>query len=45
MGEIYPTEKFVSVTTKAGKNAVEIYYRLDVPVRQDIYNFFLSDLG
>ena len=45
LGEIYPTEKFVSVTTKAGKNAVEIYYRLDVPVRQDIYNFFLSDLG
>ena len=44
LGEIYPTGKFVPVTTKAGKNAVEIYYRLDVPVRQDIYNFFLSDL-
>ena len=45
LGEIYPTGEFVPVTTKAGKNAVEIYYRLDVPVRQDIYNFFLSDLG
>lgn len=45
LGEIYPTGKFTPIETKAGKNAVEIFYRLDVPVRQDIYSFFLSDLG
>ena len=45
LGEIYPTGKFTPIETKADKNAVEIFYRLDVPVRQDIYNFFLSDLG
>ena len=45
LGEIYPTGTFKPIETKAGKNAVEIFYRLDVPVRQDIYSFFLSDLG
>ena len=45
MGEMYPTGQFKPIVmrdTQAG--AVEITYRLDVPVRADLYEYFLSDL-
>ncbi|MDD7431659.1 MAG: DUF3427 domain-containing protein [Coriobacteriaceae bacterium] len=45
LGEMYPTGQFKPIVmrdTQAG--AVEITYRLDVPVRADLYEYFLSDL-
>ena len=45
LGEMYPTGQFKPIVmrdTRAG--AVEITYRLDVPVRADLYEYFLSDL-
>lgn len=46
LGEMYPTGDFKQITMEAaGKRAVEIRYRLDVPVRHDIYEFMLSDLS
>lgn len=44
LGEIYPTGSFVPITI-AGKSAIEISYRLDVPVKHDLYEFITSDLN
>ncbi len=45
LGEMHPTGEFEAIKTKSGDNAVEIEYELNVPVRQDIYEFMLSDLS
>lgn len=45
LGEMHPTGKFEAIKTKSGDNAVEIEYELNTPVRQDIYEFMLSDLS
>lgn len=45
LGEMHPTGKFEAIKTKSGDNAVEIEYELNAPVRQDIYEFMLSDLS
>ncbi len=45
LGKMFPTGELNPIKTKNGDNAVEIGYRLDVPVRQDIYNFMLSNLN
>ena len=45
LGEMAPTGEFASVTTKGGDPAVEIMYQLKNPIRQDIYEFMLSDLS
>ena len=45
LGEIYPTGSFTPIVMpRVNKSAVEITYRLDVPVRQDLYDYFLSDI-
>ena len=45
LGEMYPTGQFRQFTMKGSDaSAVEITYRLDVPVRADLYEYFLSDL-
>ena len=47
LGEIFtqgnPTQ--IQMETPAGKmdNAFEIYYHLDVPVRDDVYNYIVGD--
>lgn len=44
-GEMYPTGEFrPTVMAESGKKVVEITYRLDVPVRHDLYEFMTSDL-
>ena len=44
-GEMYPTGAFKpTVMAESGKKVVEITYRLDVPVRHDLYEFMTSDL-
>ncbi|MDD6650768.1 MAG: DUF3427 domain-containing protein [Eggerthellales bacterium] len=46
LGEMYPTghfREFIMPNTTA--TAVEIGYKLDVPVRRDIYDYLISDLG
>lgn len=46
LGEMYPTGEFKPIImTGANKKAVEITYRLDCPVRHDIYEFMTSDLN
>lgn len=45
LGEIHPTGEFEAIKTKSNDNAVEIEYELNAPVRQDIYEFMLSDLS
>ena len=46
LGEMYPTGEFNPIVmTGANKKAVEITYRLDCPVRHDIYEFMTSDLN
>lgn len=45
LGEMHPTGKFETIKIKSGDNAVEIEYELNAPVRQDIYEFMLSDLS
>lgn len=45
LGEMHPTGEFEAIKTKSGDNAVEIEYELNAPVRQDIYEFMLSDLS
>lgn len=45
LGEMHPTGEFEAIKTKSGDNAVEIEYELNAPVRQDIYEFTLSDLS
>ena len=37
--------QFQPIKTKSGDNAVEIKYELEDPVRQDIYEFMMSDLS
>lgn len=44
LGEMHSTGEFSAVKTKSGDNAVEIEYELDRPVRQDIYEFMMSNL-
>ena len=45
LGEMYPTGRFEQFTMKGTTtNAVEITYRLENPVRADLYEYFLSDL-
>ena len=44
LGAMHPTGRFEAIKTKGGENAVEIEYRLQTPVRQDIFNFMMSDL-
>ena len=44
LGEVHPTGELQAIKTKSGDNAVEIGYELNQPVRQDIYEFMLSDL-
>lgn len=44
LGEMHPTGEFEAIKTKSGDNAVEIEYELNAPVRQDLYEFMLSDL-
>lgn len=44
LGEMHPTGKFEQFTMRnATATAVEITYRLEEPVRPDLYDFFLSD--
>ena len=46
LGEMYPTGKYIPVKVgETERPAVEIEYRLVNPVRRDIYEFMLSDLG
>lgn len=45
LGEMTPTGEFEPITTRSGDSAVEIYYQLKNPIRQDIYEFMLSDLN
>lgn len=45
LGEMHPTGEFEAIKTKSGDNTVEIEYELNTPVRQDIYEFMLSDLS
>ena len=45
LGEMAPSDQFQSIKTKSGDNAVEIKYELEDPVRQDIYEFMMSDLS
>lgn len=45
LGEMLPSGQFQSIKTKSGDNAVEIKYELEDPVRQDIYEFMMSDLS
>lgn len=45
LGEMHPTGEFEAIKTKSGDNAVEIEYELNAPLRQDIYEFMLSDLS
>lgn len=46
LGEMYPTGEFNPIVMAgANKKAVEITYRLDCPVRHDIYEFMTSDLN
>lgn len=46
LGEMYPTGEFNPIVMSgANKKAVEITYRLDRPVRHDIYEFMTSDLN
>lgn len=44
LGKMVPTGELKPIRTKSGDNAVEIGYKLDTPVRQDIYEFMLSNL-
>ena len=45
LGEMHPTGRFEQFTMKGtNTNAVEISYRLENPVRADLYEYFLSDL-
>jgi superfamily II DNA or RNA helicase/HKD family nuclease len=45
LGEIHPTGRFEQVTYAEGKGtAVEIEYDLETPVREDLYDFFLSSV-
>lgn len=44
LGEMHPTGMFKQFTMKGSTaQAVEIGYRLEVPVRADLYDYFLSD--
>lgn len=44
LGEMHPTGMFRQFTMKGSTaQAVEIGYRLEVPVRADLYDYFLSD--
>ena len=44
LGEMHPAGKFEQFTMRnATATAVEITYRLEEPVRPDLYDFFLSD--
>ncbi len=46
LGEMYPIGKFEQIVMPgANKKAVEITYRLDCPVRHDIYEFMTADLN
>lgn len=45
LGEMHPTGKFNQIVMQGTTtSAVEIEYRLDDPVRADLYEYFLSDL-
>ena len=42
---MYPTGEFKQIVMQGTTtNAVEITYRLDTPVKADLYDYFLSDL-
>ena len=46
LGEMNPTGAFREIVMPVvNKSAVEITYKLDVPVRQDLYEFLTSDLN
>jgi hypothetical protein len=46
LGEIYPTGEFTQIMMPGtSASAVEIGYTLDVPVRRDLYEYLLSDVG
>lgn len=42
LGQMYPTGHFEETQTVAKENAVEIGYRLETPVRRDIYEYITS---
>lgn len=45
LGEMYPTGEYRQIVMPVvNKKAVEITYRLDEPVRQDLFEFMVSDL-
>ena len=45
LGEIHPTGKFNQIVMQGTTTtAVEIWYRLETPVKADLYDYFLSDL-
>lgn len=45
LGKMAPTGELKPIKTKSGDNAVEIGYKLEIPVRQDLYEFMLSNLN
>ena len=45
LGEMHPTGQFHEITMHGTTtSAVEIWYRLETPVKADLYDYFLSDL-
>ncbi|SEO40374.1 DUF3427 domain-containing protein [Denitrobacterium detoxificans] len=45
LGEMHPTGKFKQIVMQGTTTtAVEIWYRLETPVKADLYDYFLSDL-
>ena len=46
LGEMYPTGEFKPIVpADPSSRVVEITYRLDCPVRHDLYEFIMSDLS
>ena len=45
LGEIHPTGSFRQIVMQGTTtSAVEIVYKLETPVKGDLYDYFLSDL-
>lgn len=45
-GEMYPTGEYKAITMpSSGTKAVEITYRLETPIRKDLFEFMTSDLS
>ena len=45
LGEMRPTGEYRQIVMPVvNKNAVEISYELETPVRQDLYEYLLSDI-